>query len=153
VRELRWTGLVMVEFKVGDQPWLIEVNGRVWGSLPLACLAGVDVPGALAELYFPAAPAPLDAPRASARSDAPYALGVRAYNLELMLSWIVQVLLGRKRDPDLPYPPRTRALAGLAGLLDPAQKSDLSCAGDFAPRLGEAGRIARKLRRKLGGGA
>jgi hypothetical protein len=53
----------------------------------------------------------------------------------------------------MPYPTRTRALAGLAGLLDPAQKSDLACAGDFAPRLAEAWRIVRKLRHKLVGGA
>jgi predicted ATP-grasp superfamily ATP-dependent carboligase len=146
VRDLRWTGLVMVEFKVGEKPWLIEVNGRVWGSLPLACLAGVDFPGGLAELYFPD-------PAATAQDDTPYALGLRAYNFELMLSWIAQVLLGRKRTADMPYPTRTRALAGLAGLLDPAQKSDLACAGDFAPRLAEAGRIVRKLRHKLVGGA
>jgi predicted ATP-grasp superfamily ATP-dependent carboligase len=142
IEALRWTGLVMVEFKLGERPWLIEINGRVWGSLPLACQAGVDFPGALAELYCPsgAEPVPLDAP---------YRVGVRAYNLELMLSWIAQVLMGRSRHPGLPRPARPRALLALAGLLDPAQKSDLSGDGDFAPRLAEVGHIVRKFARKL----
>jgi predicted ATP-grasp superfamily ATP-dependent carboligase len=144
IEVLAWTGLIMVEFKRGARPWLIEINGRVWGSLPLACLAGVDFPGELAALHFPdTVTGPL------APTDAPYRVGVRAYNFELMLSWIVQVLLGRARHPYLPLPGRARALAGLVGLLDPAQKSDLSDGRDFAPRLAEAGRISRKFASKF----
>lgn len=143
IEALRWTGLIMVEFKLGARPWLLEINGRVWGSLPLACLAGVDFPGELAELYCPSG-----APRAPV---APYRIGVRAYNFELMLNWITQVLFGRSRHPYLPRPGRGRALAGLWGLLDPSQKSDLADRVDLGPRLGEAGRIARKLFAKLGG--
>ena len=50
---LRWTGLAMVEFRVGpDGPALMEINGRVWGSLPLAVRSGVDFPIRLAELHL-----------------------------------------------------------------------------------------------------
>lgn len=157
---LGWTGLLMVEFKLGTRPWFLEVNGRVWGSLPLACLAGVDFPAELAELYCPAPGAPTHAAEGAGGvtngSHLPvvpaYRVGVRAYNFELMLSWITQVLLGRSRHPFLPRPGRERALAGLLGLLDPSQKSDLSGA-DYAPRLAEAGRIARKVAGMLTGGA
>jgi hypothetical protein len=144
IEALAWTGLIMIEFKRGASPWLLEINGRVWGSLPLACLAGVDFPGELAALHFPDVEAAAPGP-----ADAPYRIGVRAYNFELMLSWIVQVLLGGARHPYLPVPGRRQALAGLVGLLDPAQKSDLSGDRDFAPRLLEARRIARKFARKL----
>src|SRR5260370_21799115 len=42
---LNWTGLAMVEFKVGSEgPKLMEINGRVWGSLPLAVHSGMDFP-------------------------------------------------------------------------------------------------------------
>jgi predicted ATP-grasp superfamily ATP-dependent carboligase len=44
---LKWEGPLMVEFKVdGDSrtPKLMELNGRFWGSLPLAVAAGVDMP-------------------------------------------------------------------------------------------------------------
>ncbi len=43
----QWNGVAMVEFKVDRDsgvPYLIEVNGRFWGSLQLAIDAGVDFP-------------------------------------------------------------------------------------------------------------
>ena len=41
-----WTGVAMVEFRVADDgtPYLMEVNGRFWGSLQLAIDCGVDFP-------------------------------------------------------------------------------------------------------------
>ncbi|HLY09124.1 MAG TPA: ATP-grasp domain-containing protein [Planctomycetota bacterium] len=44
IRELRWTGVAMVEFKKNDEYRLMEVNPRFWGSLPLATRAGVNFP-------------------------------------------------------------------------------------------------------------
>jgi predicted ATP-grasp superfamily ATP-dependent carboligase len=43
---LEWTGPVQVEFMWTDDDefYLIEVNGRYWGSTPLAVASGVDVP-------------------------------------------------------------------------------------------------------------
>lgn len=50
LRDVGWQGVAMVEFKIdaktGD-PYLIEVNGRFWGSLQLAVDAGVDFPALL----------------------------------------------------------------------------------------------------------
>ena len=42
-----WHGFAMVEFKVCPRTgrfWFIEVNPRLWGSLPLAVAAGVEFP-------------------------------------------------------------------------------------------------------------
>lgn len=42
-----WCGVAMVEYKVDERsgtPYLMEVNGRFWGSLQLAIDAGVDFP-------------------------------------------------------------------------------------------------------------
>lgn len=47
LQALEWEGPMMVEFKVDSdtrEPRLMELNGRFWGSLPLATLAGVDFP-------------------------------------------------------------------------------------------------------------
>jgi len=47
LRSLRWYGVAMVEFKVDprdNQPKLMELNPRFWGSLALAIHAGVDFP-------------------------------------------------------------------------------------------------------------
>lgn len=43
---LQWHGVAMVEFKVDHDgtPYLMEINGRFWGSLQLAIDAGVDFP-------------------------------------------------------------------------------------------------------------
>jgi predicted ATP-grasp superfamily ATP-dependent carboligase len=44
---LRWHGVAMVEFKwdqASDTFWLLEINGRFWGSLPLALACDVDFP-------------------------------------------------------------------------------------------------------------
>lgn len=50
--KLDWNGVAMVEFKVdraSGVPYLMEMNGRFWGSLQLAIDAGVDFPRLLAE--------------------------------------------------------------------------------------------------------
>lgn len=46
LRELRWHGVAMVEFRIkaDGAPVFLEVNGRFWNSLPLAVYAGVDFP-------------------------------------------------------------------------------------------------------------
>jgi len=45
--EFEWRGVAMVEYKVDEstgQPYLMEINGRFWGSLQLAIDSGVDFP-------------------------------------------------------------------------------------------------------------
>lgn len=46
LRAVNWLGPAMVEFRVAvdGTPYLMEVNGRFWGSLQLAIDAGVDFP-------------------------------------------------------------------------------------------------------------
>jgi predicted ATP-grasp superfamily ATP-dependent carboligase len=54
LRRLRWHGVAMVEFKreAGTGiPFLMEINGRFWGSLQLAVDAGIDFPILLVGLY------------------------------------------------------------------------------------------------------
>jgi len=53
IRELAWHGVAMVEFRSdGTNAWMMEMNGRFWGSLPLAQFAGVDFPLALVRLLL-----------------------------------------------------------------------------------------------------
>ena len=52
LQALQWHGVAMVEFRQvpGQRPVFMEVNGRFWNSLPLACYAGADFPRWLAQL-------------------------------------------------------------------------------------------------------
>ncbi|MCB4790975.1 MAG: ATP-grasp domain-containing protein [Elusimicrobia bacterium] len=47
LKKLNWYGLAMVEFKMDikdNMPKLMEINPRVWGSMPLAIESGIDFP-------------------------------------------------------------------------------------------------------------
>jgi predicted ATP-grasp superfamily ATP-dependent carboligase len=51
LKQFRWQGVAMVEFKQDaetGESYLMEINGRFWGSLQLAIDAGVDFPRMLA---------------------------------------------------------------------------------------------------------
>jgi predicted ATP-grasp superfamily ATP-dependent carboligase len=53
LRDFDWQGVAMVEFKLDARtgtPYLMEINGRLWGSLQLAIDAGIDFPRLLVEL-------------------------------------------------------------------------------------------------------
>jgi predicted ATP-grasp superfamily ATP-dependent carboligase len=52
LRALSWHGVAMVEFRLRNDgvPVFLEVNGRFWHSLPLACYAGTDFPALLARM-------------------------------------------------------------------------------------------------------
>ena len=144
LKELKWTGLAMVEFKVGARGVnLMEINGRVWGSLPLAVLSGMDFPARLAELYLFGPPDPVAVP------DSHYTVGVRARNLELDILWIASVLRGKRRYPFLAIPGRDKAIAALVGMLNPANKFDILSLKDPRPGLAELRKIARKLNTKM----
>ena len=61
LRRLDWRGVAMVEYKVDretGQAYLMEINGRFWGSLQLAIDCGVDFPAELVRtaLGHPIAP-------------------------------------------------------------------------------------------------
>jgi predicted ATP-grasp superfamily ATP-dependent carboligase len=140
---LRWTGLAMVEFKVGaDGPRLMEINGRVWGSLPLAVQSGINFPVSLAELYLNGPPPQELSPQTN------YRLKVQGRNLELDTMWIIAVLIGRRRFPFLPMPHRSAAIAALVSLLNPTIHFDILSLRDPLPGIAELLRIAGKLLKK-----
>lgn len=66
-----WQGVAMIEYKVDERtgtPYLMEINGRFWGSLQLAIDAGVDFPRLLLEAATGRAPAPVTHYRTDVRS-------------------------------------------------------------------------------------
>lgn len=71
LKAFAWEGVAMVEYKMdaaGEVPYLMEINGRFWGSLQLAVDAGVDFPRLLVELALGKDPSPPPPLRAGIRS-------------------------------------------------------------------------------------
>ncbi len=140
---LEWTGLAMVEFKVGkDGPKLMEINGRVWGSLPLAVKSGVDFPARMAELYLAGPPKNGGAPATA------YRLGVRSRNLDLEVVWIASTLRGRQGRRLVFVPRRREGVEAAIRLLNPKDGFDILSREDPRPGMAELAGIAAKLRRK-----
>jgi predicted ATP-grasp superfamily ATP-dependent carboligase len=140
--ELRWTGLAMVEFRVGPEgPVLMEINGRIWGSLPLAVKSGVDFPLRLVEMEL--------GQRLDGTVDGVPAHGVRSRNLGLELVWIGSVLRRQRRYPFLPAPRRREAIAAALRLAWPRDGFDLLCRDDPMPALAELAAVTGRLARKV----
>ena len=99
-----WEGVAMVEYKLDaatGTPYLMEINGRLWGSLQLAVDAGVDFPRLLVEMALGVPFPPVTT----------YGVGVRS-----RWEWgEVDHLVARLRGSGAPLPPdapgRGRALA------------------------------------------
>lgn len=88
---LQWHGVAMVEWRRDGQGvvHLMEINPRLWGSLPLTIAAGVDIPAGLLAL---ATGEPLPAARA-------WREGVTARNLSNDIQWCLDNLRADRGDP------------------------------------------------------
>jgi protein-tyrosine-phosphatase/predicted ATP-grasp superfamily ATP-dependent carboligase len=128
---LRYTGVGMVEFRVDPDSgaWtLMEINGRFWGSLPLALAAGVDFPRYLYELLC------------CGRTQFPreYRLGVYARNWLADYYWFGKNLRANRADPCLLTVPHARVLKDFANLLLGREVSDTLALDDPRPAVAEA---------------
>lgn len=104
VAALRWTGPIMIEWKLqrhSDVPFLMEINGRFWGSLPLPVAAGVDFP----LYYFYLATGQAD--RAEPPAEIP---DVRTRHFWADVSWLLRVWFDRTPLRSVLYPSRVKAL-------------------------------------------
>ena len=145
LRELAWTGLAMVEFRVGPAgPMLMEINGRVWGSLPLAVKSGVDFPAKLVQLHLGPE---VFGPGGHVNGGTPR-IGVRSRNIGLELVWIASVLRKDRRYPFLPAPSRADGVRAALRLPHPADGFDVLERDDLRPGLAELAGVAGRLTRK-----
>jgi predicted ATP-grasp superfamily ATP-dependent carboligase len=127
-----WQGVAMVEYKVDagtGQPYLMEVNGRFWGSLQLAIDAGVDFPSLLVALACGEHPAPVIHYRTGVRSR--WWLG----DLDHLLQQI-------RRPGDVRFPPGTpgrgQALLDFLRLWRPGDRGEVFRWSDPRPGIEEA---------------
>ena len=93
MRRMNYMGVAMVEFRVdpnSDEWTLLEINGRFWGSLPLAEAAGVDFPLHLFEMIV--------AKRRKFKQT--YRVGLRSRALANDIRWLWRRLSGRGKTFD-----------------------------------------------------
>jgi predicted ATP-grasp superfamily ATP-dependent carboligase len=148
LRALRWTGVAMVEFKVDDgRPLLMEINGRIWGSLPLATRAGLDFPRQLAELFLHGVPKQTDSGLDPVDTD--YRIGVRSRRLGLELDWIEAVLRQRDQPPVGEPVRRWEAVKAAAQLFYPSYGYDGVARDDLRPGLADLATTGRRLGRRI----
>ena len=129
---MKWNGVAMVEYKVDSGtgvPYLMEVNGRFWGSLQLAIDAGVDFPALLVAAASGEAMPPVTS----------YRIGVRSRwwwgDVDALLSrW-------RKSEAELALPPDApstlRATLEFFSVLQPHHRSDVFRVRDVKPFVRE----------------
>jgi predicted ATP-grasp superfamily ATP-dependent carboligase len=125
---LRWHGVAMVEYRrqAGSPPVFMEVNGRFWNSLPLACYAGVDFPALLARM----------AELGDIQLSVGYRVGLRCRWLVGDARHLVEVWKGPPAGYPGAYPARLRTLLDV---LTPVRGTyhDLFQWGDPLPELGD----------------
>ena len=148
VRHVRYTGVGMVEFRVDPQAgrwYLMEINGRFWGSLPLAVASGADFPFYLYEMLV-----------RGKREFAPgYRIGVRSRGLTLDARWFGRQLR-RSRDKsaagwDVNRVSGPRLLADLARAVTFRDHVDTLSRDDSGPFFAEARDLTRLIFRGLVG--
>jgi predicted ATP-grasp superfamily ATP-dependent carboligase len=125
---LRWHGVAMVEYRKepGLSPVFMEVNGRFWHSLALACYAGVDFPALLANMAEGG-----DIERSSS-----YRRGVRCRWLLGDARHLVEVWKGPPKGYPGQYPRRFRTLLDVLTPV-PGTYHDLFQWNDPVPELGD----------------
>jgi protein-tyrosine-phosphatase/predicted ATP-grasp superfamily ATP-dependent carboligase len=131
------TGVAMFEFRINDLTgdWvLIEINGRFWGSLPLAIAAGVDFPNSLAEML-------LYDRKVFSNS---YKSEVYARNISWDLLWFLENLRADKNDESLLIVPLRKAFWELTNLLRRKESIDTFAWDDPAPLFAELKSIGPK---------
>lgn len=143
IKALRWHGVAMVEFKWNPQTGdyrLMEINGRLWGSLPLATAAGANFPAMMVELEL----------EGDVRQWPAYTRGIYCRKLSRDIVWVEQALRTRASAwVDVPSP--GRVLRDMARIFSPSHRFDVQSLSDPLPGVIDIGRICRSYTHRLGG--
>lgn len=128
IKALNWQGVAMVEFKKNlssGEFILIEINGRFWGSLPLATAAGADFPYMLYQLYTDG----------NVDYKTPYRRNITCRKLSSDLRWLEAVA---RKDADtklVRIPSLGCAVKDLLHIFSPKHFFDVQSFSDLKPGL------------------
>ena len=137
IAALNFTGVIMVEFLVdrSSDDWrFVEMNGRFWGSLPLAVAAGVDFPYYLYQLLV----------RGEVKFPTQYRQELYCRNLIGDLAWAAGNVRANHSDRSLATVPWRQAIRELGRLLTIREKLDTFVVDDIRPGFAELAYYARR---------
>lgn len=138
MKALNYTGVAMVEFKVNfkTNDWaLMEINGRFWGSLPLAVSTGADFPYYLYQLI-------VEGKREFSQN---YKRGIYCRNLLGDLRWMLQNLKEDRSNPTLATLPLWQVAKEGINILTFRERSDTFVMDDPKPAFVELAYLAHIL--------
>ena len=123
-----WEGVAMVEFRrdpVSGRAVLMEINGRFWGSLPLALWAGINFPFLL---YQSMGDGIIPPPHV-------YGFDIKVQQLSTHFRWFTDACFRRKALPPEGFMTRGRALLEFLSAFNPKVKRDIEQLNDPLPGL------------------
>lgn len=144
IKELNWHGVAMVEFKKNPETGkfiLIEINGRFWGSLPLAVAAGADFPHMLYQLYT----------TGTVGEHKDYRREIHCRKLSSDIRWLEAVF---RKDADtrlVTIPSKKSALKDLFHIFSPNHYFDAQSLKDIKPGLVDLKQIIASYTERLFG--
>ncbi len=135
--QMQWHGPAMVEFRDDGilAPWLMEVNGRFWGSLQLSIAAGRDFPRLWTDILTGKPLPPVDG----------YREGVTLRWLWGDVKRLLYILAGRPAGYPGHYPSVAQGLRELFGRQPPGTRLEVWEARDPWPAVGEWVEGAREV--------
>lgn len=143
VAQLRWNGVAMVEFKWNPETedfCLMEINGRFWGSLPLADAAGADFPAMLLDLEL----------NDQIEVCEPYKTNVYCRKLASDLYWYEAVLRAESESGVTEIPSAWAIFKELRLLFSPRHYFDVQSFSDPVPGLIDLRGIVYSYAHRLG---
>lgn len=140
LRELGWEGVAMVEYRhdpATGESALMEINGRFWGSLPLAYHAGANFPYLYYRLFGLGLPV----------DHAPYRAGVRCRYMVPETKRLARILFAPHKIPDrkVSFKRGPELLSYLADFVRPRSRYFVFDRRDPQPFLHDLGQMLKKL--------
>jgi len=143
INKLHWTGVIMAEFKYNQEQkkaYLIELNGRFWGSLNLAIASGIDFPYYLYLLLVKKEKHYLNE----------YKIGVKAKAITKDIEWVESALRKSDQLENMQFPSRGQALKAMSRLFEANMCYDFQSWDDPMPGIYELISIANSYLLRLG---
>jgi predicted ATP-grasp superfamily ATP-dependent carboligase len=139
LRELRWEGIAMVEYRhdpASGESALMEVNGRFWGSLPLAWHAGARFPSMMHTLWG----------RRQPLAAGVYRSGVRCRYMLPETKRLLRILFAQHKiaDKNLRFGRGSELLGYLGGFVRPRSRYYVFTLDDAGPFFSDLGQMLKK---------